>query len=311
MNRKEMKEGMEVYLANAKASGCAETTVTNYNRAIKKFLAFLEQRNKAEDEQIKTVDIANFKISLAEAGLKQSTIRAYLEVLSLFFSFCKDSGIIEENPCKASVTKTKVPAKKGYKNLLTRQEIEKLLVAERPDGATRKTWPRTFAMVAVLITSGCRNSELREIKLGDVDFESGTILIRSGKGGVERRCAFPKAAREAVRRYLQSDCVPKGLKDDDYLFGKGETPDDWKQFGREELTSLVERYVKIATGRSGIRTHALRHSSASLLWDSGVSSDDISELLGHSSVATTKIYLDRLRPEQPTQEAERVFQGFA
>lgn len=290
------------YLNSVRASGCSPDTVENYRRAIDRFKNFV-----TEDDTISPAAVENYKVSLFQQGLKQSTIRAYIEALSLFFEWCAELGYIDATPCTSVVKKTKVPPLKAYSHLLDREATSLVLRPICPKGATRSVWPRTYAIVAVLITSGCRNSELRNLTLADLDFEHGILYIRHGKGDKERPCAFPPVAQNAVRNYLNSPLRPVGLTESDFLFGKGNDPAEWHQFARAELSTVVERYIKCCTGIEGIRTHALRHTSASILWDSGVTADEISSLLGHNSVSTTARYLDRLRPNSPAENATAVF----
>lgn len=290
------------YLNSVRASGCSADTVENYSRAIERFKNFVT----AEDT-ISPATVENYKVSLFEQGLKQSTIRAYIEALSLFFEWCAELGYIENTPCTSIVRKTKVPPLKAYSHLLDREAASLVLRPVCPKGATRSVWPRTYAIVTVLITSGCRNSELRNLTLADLDFEHGILYIRHGKGDKERPCAFPPVAQNAVRNYLDSSLRPAGLTESDFLFGKGNDPAEWHQFARTELSTVVERYIKCCTGIEGIRTHALRHTSASILWDSGVRLEDIRDLLGHNDLKTSQIYVSRLRPQSATDAATNAF----
>ena len=248
-----------------------------------------------------------YKNALFERGLKQSTIRAYLEVLSLFFGFCVEMKFCKENPCVSSIIKTKVPPKKTYQHLLTREQMEMLLNPVCPKGGTKKTWARTYAITVMFLTGSMRNSELRALTAADLDFENGTIHIVSGKGGKERFASFPVVAQNAVRSYMASELYPDNLPSDAPLFGKGDSAASWHGFDRSELSRNIERYVELVTGESGIRTHALRHNSASMLFDAGMRVEDIADCLGHSSPQITKtVYIERFNNRQ-TQIAANVF----
>lgn len=289
------------FITMTRASGYSSDTIENYSRALRLFSETVEL-----PEEITSAEIAEYKNRLFLKGLKQSTIRAYLEVLNLFFDFCVEMKLVAENPCVSTVIKTKVAPKKTYQHLLTREQMEELLKPVCPKGGTRKTWPRTYAMTVVLLTSSMRNSELRELTRNDLDFQNGTIHIVSGKGGKERWTAFPKVAQDAVTAYMLSGLYPKNLSDDAPLFGKGDSAASWRGYERSELSVIVERYVKLVTGEEDVRTHALRHNSASLLFDAGLHIDEIQDLLGHAKSDTTRIYAERLKNTQ-TQIAANVF----
>ena len=160
----------------------------------------------------------------------------------------------------------------------------------------------------MLLTSGLRNSELRELRVSDLIPEENRLVVRCGKGGKTRSAPYPPAAQEAVAAWLADPLRPPTLPADAILFGKGTDTASWKMFERTELSTMVERFSKTVLGKeAGVRTHALRHANASYLWDSGMREDDIQELLGHSSVGTTARYLDRLRPTAPTDHAADAF----
>lgn len=289
------------FITMTRASGYSPDTVENYSRTLRLFSETVEL-----PEEITSAEIAEYKNRLFLKGLKQSTIRAYLEVLNLFFDFCVEMKLITENPCVSTIIKTKVPPKKTYQHLLSREQMEELLKPVCPKGGTRKTWPRTYAMTVVLLTSSMRNSELRELTKNDLDFQNGTIHIVSGKGDKERWAAFPKVAQDAVTAYMLSGLYPNNLSDNAPLFGKGDSAASWRGYERSELSVIIERYVKLVTGEKEVRTHALRHNSASLLFDSGLHIDEIQDLLGHAKSDTTRIYAERLKNTQ-TQIAANVF----
>ena len=109
-----------------------------------------------------------------------------------------------------------------------------------------------------------------------------------------------------MRGYLESGIRPQGLPDTAPLFGRI-YKDKWQKLDRVELSEMISRHVKIVTGREGVRSHALRHSSSSYMWEHGMSSDDISSVLGHSDLKTTQIYLDRLHPAAPAAAGASIF----
>lgn len=304
----DLEKSILSYLNAVRASGCSADTVENYSRQLAQYAAFCKE---TEISGLSPADVSDYKVSLATRDLKQSTIRAYMESLSLFFGWCVDAKLLPETPCTAIIIKTKVPPPKKYPHLLSRADFSALLAPICPKGATKSVWPRTYAMTVIFLTSSMRNSELRALTLSDLDFSAGTIHIASGKGDKERWCSFPTVAQQAVKAYLFSGLRPKFCAESDFLFGKVNSHGTWVPYERSELSALIERYVRIVTGKSDFRTHALRHSSAGVLQDCGLSTDEISELLGHSSVSVTARYLDRLRPERPAEAASDIFSALS
>ena len=291
------------FLNYCRASGMTADTVANHERSLRLFA-----RDVHLPEEITVAQIDEFKSALYLRGLKQSTVRAYLESLSLFFAWAAERKYCAGNPCTASAVKTKVPPPAPYSHLLTKEEMAMLLSPVCPKGATRKLFVRNHAIAVVLLTSGIRNSELRELTVDDLIPEENRLIVRCGKGGKTRFAPYPPVAQEAVNNWLKSSLRPVGLPTSAVLFGKGNDASSWVPFARTELSTLIERFTRICTGREeGVRTHALRHANASYLLDSGLSVDDIRDLLGHSSPGVTVRYAERLRPMVPTDNAASAF----
>lgn len=295
------------FLNYCRASGMTADTVANHERSLRLFA-----RDVQLPDEITVAQIDEFKSALYLRGLKQSTVRAYLESLSLFFAWATERKYCAENPCTASAVKTKVPPPAPYAHLLTREEMATLLSPVCPKGATRKLFVRNHAIAVVLLTSGIRNSELRELTVDDLIPSENRLIVRCGKGGKTRFAPYPPVAQEAVNNWLKSSMRPAGLPTSAVLFGKGDDTASWVPFARTELSTLIERFTRACTGREeGVRTHALRHANASYLWDSGLSLEDIRDLLGHSDVKVSQVYVSRLRPESATGSAANAFSQLA
>lgn len=289
-----------------RASGQTAATVENHERNLRLFSEAVALPEG--DEDITVAHIDEYKSLLHLRGLKQSTVRAYLESLCLFFAWATERKYCAENPCTPSAVKTKVPPPAPYAHLLTREEMAALLSPVCPKGCTRKLFNRNHAIVTVLLTSGLRNSELRELRVSDLIPSENRLVVRCGKGGKTRFAPYPPEAQEAVAAWLSDPLRPSALPSDAILFGKGTDTASWQMFSRTELSTMVERFTKTVLGKeSGIRTHALRHANASYLLDAGVCIDDIKDLLGHASPSVTVRYAERLRPTVPTDHAAAAF----
>ena len=294
------------FINYCRASGQTAATVENHERNLRLFSEAVSLPDA--DAEITVAHIDEYKSLLHLRGLKQSTVRAYLESLCLFFAWATERKYCAENPCTPSAVKTKVPPPAPYGHLLTREEMAALLSPVCPKGCTKKLFNRNHAIVTVLLTSGLRNSELRELRVSDLIPEENRLIVRCGKGGKMGYAPYPPVAQEAVAAWLSDPLRPSTLPADAILFGKGTDTASWQMFSRTELSTMVERFTKTVLGKaSGIRTHALRHANASYLWDSGMAIDDIQSVLRHSSPSVTMHYLDRLRPTAPTDHAADAF----
>lgn len=147
------------------------------------------------------------------------------------------------------------------------------------------------------LTGSMRNSELRYIRPCDLDYTNGRVFLMNTKGGEERYAAFSKAAQKAVDEYLASGYRPTTASDTDPLFGVARDG-EWGMFDRVSMSTMIERKVKKITGMEDVRSHALRHASASFMLTNGVPIDMVQKALGHSAINNTIRYAQRLTNAQ-------------
>lgn len=163
--------------------------------------------------------------------------------------------------------------------VLTRDEIHALLAAVQN--------LKHLAILMVLYSAGLRLSEATHLRVRDIDSDTMRIFIRCGKGQKDRYVMLSKRLLEILRDYWKS-FRPKG-----WLF-PGKDP-------RQPISSsAVQRFLKRARKAARIEKraapHSLRHSFAVHLLQSGTNLRYIQELLGHSSINSTMIYL-QMAPE--------------
>ncbi len=182
-------------------------------------------------------------------------------------------------------------------------------------------------MVMLLYGSGLRLMELLGLRVKDIDFNAGIIMVRSGKGDNDRATILPsslewelKAQIEKVRKLHEIDLsngfgeapIPNALDRKyknigktfgwQYLFPADKVavdPSDNKVRRFHVYEKTFQAAVKRAVIKSGIIKHAtphtLRHSFATHLLMNGTDIREIQELLGHKSVETTMIYTHVIR----------------
>lgn len=304
---KTYNESVKAFLENAKANGCTESTIKSYGNIFRYYKEFLTSCGYEEASSVGTLA---WKTAISpESGREDKkvsyvTLDLYLRVLKSLSDFALDMGIIDAPfvnekmfPKKSLVSKEK---NKIYEHMLTKEDGEALLTAKNAVyGRTSHTFLREKAEITMLILGGARNSELRAFTLNDLDFERGIAHIICGKGRKERYIPFPKMAQDAVNDYLNSGLRPDELPADAPLFGTITRDGKWRGLERTELSELIYRYEKAILGEDkASRSHALRHLFASIALTEGESLQDISQMLGHSSVVLTqKTYAKMLNPD--------------
>lgn len=248
-------------------------------------------------------------------GSKSVTTKAlYNTHLRLLSGYGVSCGLLAEPFYREDVngiSKKKVSAarQKPYEHVLDERDMVALITAERPvNGRKSPTWLREKAEVTLMIQSGLRNLELRTLRPVDIDWENGVIIPNQTKGDKVRAVAFPAAAQRAVKEYLASGLRPASAGDGDPLFGTVGKDGVWKGLSQNKLSDRVYTYTKNILGEEkACRTHAARHCYASVLLEHGVDMQYISETMGHSSVATTRIYAARFSVNKPAAAVSSVF----
>jgi integron integrase len=177
-------------------------------------------------------------------------------------------------------------------------------------------------MAQLMYGAGLRVMECVRLRIKDIDFKYGMIMVRAGKGDKDRRVPLPKKAVPALKQQIQlakerwkkdqalgvegvflpealSVKYPKASTEWGWywLFPAGELSEDpWtKKIRRHHLgENGIQQLVKRASLRAGltkpVSPHTLRHSFATHLLESGADIRTVQELLGHADVSTTMIY---------------------
>ena len=138
-------------------------------------------------------------------------------------------------------------------------------------------------MLSMFYGTGMRMDELCNLKMSCIDAKNAQVKIEKGKGNKDRMTVFPKKLLEDLRCYYKQE------RPDVYLF-EGKTPSKSVSNGAVQV-AVRNAMVKAGFPRGRYSAHSLRHSFATHLLDAGVDLHTIKELLGHSKIETTMIYL--------------------
>lgn len=264
----------------------SEHTLRNYSSDLEQFVHFLnpDGKNAPPIAQIDHLTIREWMATLHSDQKKKSSIARKLAALRTFFQFLVREGVLEMNPAK--LVSTPKLEKKLPKHLSVEDAIRFI---ESPDPAT-DLGKRDRAMLELLYATGVRVAELTTLNIADVDFRNQLIRV-TGKRRKQRIVPFGDPAGEAIRAYLTIRDkflfnAPISRRDDEALFLNYQgTRITTRSVGR-----MVDKYIQICAGMHNISPHALRHSFATHLLDSGADLRDIQELLGHARLSTTQVY---------------------
>lgn len=269
----------------------SEHTLRNYQSDLEQFVDHLvpatPKNGKRKFPNLADIDhitIREWLATLHTAQKKKSSIARKLAALRTFFQFLVREGLVEQNPAKLVATPRQ--EKKLPKHLSIEEAIKFI---ETPDADT-ELGKRDRAMLELMYATGVRVAELTKINLGHIDFRNRLIRV-TGKRRKERIVPFGEPALDALKAYLDVregflNNTPISEREPEALFLNYQgTRITTRSVGR-----MVDKYIRLCAGRYDISPHALRHSFATHLLDSGADLRDIQELLGHARLSSTQIY---------------------
>ncbi len=261
--------------------GCSPCTSAAYRGDVHGLQRFLRVEGLEEEVEALSPQVLRRYVSwLAASGYSPGTIARRIYAISSLCRYLVNYGYAEVNPCRQVVLPKKA---RRMPAVLTLEEARRVL---RVADDHRCPWMgfRNRAIIAVLLFCGLRRQELVNLKLSDVDLRSRWLKVRRGKGGKGRSIPLAPEAAEAIRDWLEF----RPEVDHEYLLtGLG-----GRRLGKNGLVSAFRRVAKCAgVDRRGVSLHTLRHTFASLLLQEGADLVSIQELLGHSDLSTTAIYL--------------------
>lgn len=256
-------------------------TIKNYKLDLTLFFDFLNKSNINYLYLNKDNVLAYLKY-LDKMNLKNSTISRRISALRTFYNYLMNEGLINSN-IFLNVKNPKL--EKKLPNYLNYTEMEELL--ESIDISTDEGLKRRL-LIEMFYSTGCRVSEIINIKVKDIDFKDKKIRIM-GKGSKERIVYYGDYAKKYLDKYLS-----KGL-DKDYLF----VNKHGNKYTVEEIELIVKDIMKHLSIKTHVTPHTLRHTFATHLLNNGADIRSVQELLGHSNLSTTGIYThvssDRLK----------------
>lgn len=274
---------VRIYLSSKKLEGASEATISNYATILRVFFDAIRK----QPEEIETNEIRLFLATYQmNKEISNRTLDKYRQVLNAFFTWCTNEEYLAKNPCK-NIKEIKYEAKQRHS--LTRFQLEKLRRACESK--------RDLAIVDVLYSTGCRVSELINMKFSDLNESEHSIKI-IGKGKKHNTVYLNDSAQISLSEYLK---CRKG--DSDYIFVSERSP-----HGKLSARA-IEHTIKLLGKKIGVSTlspHILRHTSATLALQSGMPLTTVQKMLGHASPNTTQIYAETSQNDVATSHQRYV-----
>ena len=235
---------------------------------------------------IKKSEIYAFLNFMSEHHANHASARARkLSAIKAFYKYLTTAtGQLEENPAR-DIEGPKI--KQALPKYLSLSESVQLLDTVRADTQS-KTQLRDYTMLTLFLHCGMRLSELVGISLQDIDPEIHTLRVL-GKGSKERLLYLNDTCRETLAQYLQYRKAQQAHTKDRralFLSTRGQ------RISPKTVQWVVYKYLDASgLGNRRLSVHKLRHTAATLLYQSGkVDVRVLKEILGHEQLNTTQIY---------------------
>lgn len=279
----------------------SDQTRRSYRQAWAAFLDFV----RVTPEQVTQDDVIAYRRHLetspsAKTGkpFNQATINLHLSALSSFFNFARERGLRSDNPTDGVNRKAVTPY--GKATWLKPEDGEDLRFLEVIDTSTPQGL-RDRAIMLLFLTLGLRVAEVAGLKVGALRRQGKRVFLTyTRKRGYTREVELPPAAADAIDEYLKTRIM---LTDTSPVFTATEAGRQAARFlGRDTteekpltaraIAELVKSHGNKALGKGhGIHPHSLRHTAAMTAVHEGASIMDVSDLLGHSNLQITTVYL--------------------
>lgn len=268
------------YLHNTKKT--SGNTEVSYERDLKKMMRYFEgEQHITEVSRITETNLNSYMLYLENRHFAPSTVSRSVASMRAFFQYLTRERVIDKDPSehlKPPKVEKKMP------EVLTVREVDLLLAQpsqETPKGIRDK------AMLELLYATGIRVSELIHLTWPDVNLSMGYITCR--ERDKERVIPFGSVARRALHHYLaDARMVFVGDQETEVLF----TNCSGKPMSRQGFWKILKGYAASAGIEKDITPHTLRHSFAAHLIQNGADVRSVQEMMGHSDISTTQMYVN-------------------
>lgn len=266
------------YLHNTKKTSA--NTEVSYRRDLKKVVEYFQKRGVSDVAEITALDLEGYMMEMELRRFATSTISRSVASIHAMFQYLLRAGRIQSDPSenlKSPKVEKKIP------EILSVEDVDKLLNQPRFETAKGK---RDKAMLELLYATGMRVSELISLKLTDINLQYGYVSCNSEDR--ERVIPIGNVSKLALKRYID-EARGNFVKNEaeSILF----TNCSGGAMSRQGFWKMLKGYADDAGIKQDITPHTLRHSFAVHMLQNGADVKSVQEMLGHSDISTTQVYL--------------------
>jgi site-specific recombinase XerD len=281
--------------------GKSPKTIEWYDAFLRRFRYFLDsnqlstvinQINRSLIRQFIIYLQSEAKVPRSNKSLSPATIQGYVRTLKVFFSWARREEYIVDNPM------TGIPIPKAPRKMVNTFTIEQVTALIRLCHISNHIGHRNLIIILLLLDTGIRVSELVGICVSDVILDGGFIKVKRSKGNKEREVPIGTLVQKALWKYMNL-YRPEPLTDKITSLFLNENSLPLTRSGVQQMLRRLGR----AVGLTGVRCspHTFRHSFAKNYLLNGGDIFSLQKILGHSSLASVRVYLNLLNGDVKAQ----------
>ena len=293
-------DAVKYFFRNMEERGLAEQTMIFYKKKLSPFRKFLVQIKKVQSLETLTEEEIKYYIESKYSKKKTGYYNCHARALRAFFNYLEKDGYLIANPGHNIKPKKVRQEKIDY---FTIDQVRKMITSF---DLRYKSELRNLLLVLVLLDTGVRNSELVRIKLEDINFQNRSIYVYATKTNTFRTVYYSKETERILNVYRRE--VLKGAEKGP-LFVKFHMQFNEPMVGHgintEMVYSILSRRAKKVFGEDfRMNPHKFRHTFATHFVINGGDPFSLRDLLGHTNIETTKIYVDMSPKDLKTKHDE-------
>lgn len=260
-------------------------TVESYKIDILQFFHFIKSEFECDDLLlIKHHQVRAWVVQLVNDKNKPTSIKRKISALKSFYKYCQKIGNIKTNPAD-KINSPKIPER--LPKFVEQNSLNKLFEQSENYFSNSFDGIQEKLMIDVLYSTGMRRQELINLQWNNIDFTAKHLKV-TGKGNKQRIIPIGSELVNSliVFQNLQQEYfknIPIAIS---YVFL---TKDGNKIYGNY-VYRIVKKHITICSTAEKKSPHVLRHSFATHMSNNGAKLNDIKELLGHASLASTQVY---------------------
>lgn len=270
-----IQEAFDLFIRKCKIKNLTDLSISSYEKKMVHFYEFIDKSEPITAVTKDTVD--DYILWLREnTEANDITINSYLRSVRAFLYFCMEDRYIPTFKIQL------IKAEKKIKETYTDDELMRLLEKPDIDNCSFSCY-KTWVFENYLLGTGNRISTALDLHIGDINFQSGVIILRKTKNRKQQIIPLSATLAEILQGYLQI----RGGEADDYVF--------CNEYGEQASCRTYQQLVRRYNRKRGVEKtscHTFRHTFAkNWILNSG-DMFRLQKILGHSDLTVTKEYVN-------------------